>query len=133
MAHAVQAASYDHRFIRAGYDAGGSQSLDRPNPGSEEALHTYLQVGDSRQIRISGLEGALYADKTANFEHRTQDERPIVLIGETDRVYLNTQTACTVADPVLKRNILVEKEGSGRDGGVESVDCQVAGDGGFWR
>ena len=30
----------------------------------EEALHTYLAVGDVRQVSVSGLEGTLYIDKT---------------------------------------------------------------------
>ena len=76
-----------------------------------EALHTYLTVGDVRQIRISGLSGTTYADKVRQSQRFT-DHGDIVFTDETDRVYLQTTTPCTVHDPLLTRKIVVSKTGS---------------------
>jgi glucose-6-phosphate 1-epimerase len=76
-----------------------------------EALHTYLLVGDARQIVITGLEDTEYRD----FPDRTQLTRqagPIQFTEETDRVYVNTQATCILDDPLLARRILVSKLGS---------------------
>jgi len=78
----------------------------------EEALHTYLAVGDVRQVSVEGLANTDYLDKTEAFRRKTQPAEPIRIAGETDRVYLNTRSACIVRDPVLERTITVEKEGS---------------------
>jgi len=78
----------------------------------EEALHTYLNVGDARQIRVAGLEGLTYIDRMDNGNRKTQPPGPIALIGETDRLYLNASAPVFVTDPVLKRRICIEKEGS---------------------
>ncbi|WP_162802761.1 aldose epimerase family protein [Ornithinimicrobium avium] len=52
---------------------------------AEVALHTYLGVDDVRDVQILGLEGAEYLDKTTG--RREQQDGPLVLVGETDRVY----------------------------------------------
>lgn len=90
--------------------------LEIRNTGSEpftyeEALHTYLHVGDVRQCRIEGLNGRLYIDKVDAFSRKLQ-EGAVVISGETDRVYLDTADTVTVHDPVLKRKLVVSKEGS---------------------
>lgn len=79
----------------------------------EEALHTYLRVGDVRQVRVDGLEDAEYLDKVDAFRRKTQPAEPVRITGETDRVYLNTRGTCVVHDPVLERTLTVEKENSG--------------------
>jgi len=79
----------------------------------EEALHTYFAVGDVRQIRVEGLSNVEYIDKVDGFQRKTQPAEPIRITGETDRVYLNTLSACVIRDPVLERSITVEKENSG--------------------
>lgn len=78
----------------------------------EEALHTYFTVGDSRQVTIDGLAQTEFIDKTAGGQRKRQGDEPISFAGETDRVYLNTQSACVLVDPVLKRTITVNKTGS---------------------
>lgn len=78
----------------------------------EEALHTYLVVGDVRQVRIEGLENTEYIDKADGFKRKTQPPEALRITGETDRVYLDTRSACRVHDPVLERTLLVEKEHS---------------------
>ncbi|HEX2972332.1 MAG TPA: D-hexose-6-phosphate mutarotase [Tepidisphaeraceae bacterium] len=78
----------------------------------EEALHTYLAVGDVRQTAITGLADTLYLDKTESMARKTQGPDPLGIAGETDRVYLNTRAACFVDDPVIGRRITIEKSGS---------------------
>jgi glucose-6-phosphate 1-epimerase len=78
----------------------------------EEALHTYLHVGDVRQAYVEGLDNVEYIDRADGGQRKTQLAVPIRFTGETDRLYLRTATACVVHDPVLKRTITVEKEGS---------------------
>jgi D-hexose-6-phosphate mutarotase len=78
----------------------------------EEALHTYLAVGDIRNVSITGLAGATYIDKTDGFARKPQGTEPIVITGETDRVYLATKSKCVVSDPVWNRKLIVEKQNS---------------------
>jgi len=78
----------------------------------EEALHTYFTVADIERISITGLESAGYLDKTQNFAKRTQAEEPIRFSGETDRTYPGTTAACTIHDPGLGRQIVIDKTGS---------------------
>lgn len=78
----------------------------------EEALHTYLAVSDVRQVSIAGLAGTQYIDKTEGGRRKTQGPEPIRIMGETDRIYLNTQTTCVVDDPGGGRRLVVEKGGS---------------------
>jgi D-hexose-6-phosphate mutarotase len=78
----------------------------------EEALHTYLLVGDVRQVSIDGLGGGVYIDKTDDMRRKTLAAGPLRLNGTTDRVFLDTRGTCTLTDPVLARRIVVEKTGS---------------------
>ena len=77
----------------------------------EEALHTYLAVGDVRQVRVEGLDGREYIDKVDGMKRKRQSG-PIHITGETDRVYLSTPDTVTVHDPAAGRRIVVEKTGS---------------------
>jgi glucose-6-phosphate 1-epimerase len=78
----------------------------------EEALHTYLAIGDVRNISITGLAGVTYIDKVDGFKRKPQGKEPIAITGETDRVYLATKSKCVVSDPVWNRKLIVEKENS---------------------
>lgn len=91
-----------------------SMSLTVTNTGPtafefEEALHTYLSVGDSRRISIEGLGGARYFDKVTQQEQ--EQAGAIAITDETDRVYYSDDTV-QVKDPTLARTITVAKEGS---------------------
>lgn len=78
----------------------------------EEALHTYFAVSDVRQVRVEGLAGATFIDKTDGATRKTQDD-PVITIGaETDRLYLNTDATITLTDPGFNRRISVSKNGS---------------------
>jgi glucose-6-phosphate 1-epimerase len=78
----------------------------------EEALHTYLAVGDVRQVRVFGLEGTSYIDKTDGMKHKGQGNDPVTIGAETDRVYAHARGTCIVDDPVLNRHLNAAKEGS---------------------
>jgi glucose-6-phosphate 1-epimerase len=77
----------------------------------EEALHTYYRVRNIEKTRVRGLDGVHYLDKTDRNEEKTQ-EGEIVIVSETDRVYLNTRDAIELEDPVLHRRTRVTKENS---------------------
>jgi len=78
----------------------------------EEALHTYLAVGDATQVQIRGLANTEFLDKTDNFQRKRQTEEVLTLTKETDRPYLNTAATVTLDDPVLRRRITVAKSNS---------------------
>lgn len=78
----------------------------------EEALHTYLRVGDAARASITGLEDAAYLDKTDGMRRKSLGREPFRLGGETDRVFLDTRGPHAVTDPVLGRRLVVEKRGS---------------------
>jgi glucose-6-phosphate 1-epimerase len=103
--------------FRVSVGAELEMELETSNHGKEpfkfeEALHTYLAVGDVRQVSVSGLEGTSLIDKTDGFKLKKQGSEPIRIARETDQVHLNTQAVCTVWDPVWNRRIIIEKSGS---------------------
>lgn len=75
----------------------------------EEALHAYVRVGDVREVRIEGLQGAAYADKASGERH--VQSGPMRFAGQTDRVYASTG-GLNLEDPVLGRTVQVTKAGS---------------------
>lgn len=76
-----------------------------------EALHTYFNVSDVRNISIEGLNNCDYLDKTDGFKRKHQTGM-ISFAGEVDRVYLNTESDCVLVDPGMARKIRIEKRGS---------------------
>lgn len=78
----------------------------------EVLLHTYLQVGDVRQIELRGLEGARYRDKLQSERQFTQREAVLRFSAEIDRTYCGAPASCTVMDPVLRRMLTVHKTGA---------------------
>jgi D-hexose-6-phosphate mutarotase len=93
-----------------------SHELVTTNLGSEplvigEALHTYFQVGDLRQVTVNGLQGCDYLDKVNAFARVTQDG-PVSFSGEVDRIYLDTPPQCEIRDPVMARRIAIRATGS---------------------
>jgi glucose-6-phosphate 1-epimerase len=77
----------------------------------EEALHAYFKVGDVRSARVKGLETVHYLDKTDR-NHEKIQQGDVVITSETDRVYLDTLNPVKLSDPVLRRNIAIEKKDS---------------------
>lgn len=78
----------------------------------QEALHTYLHVGDVEVARVRGLAGTTYIDKADGLVRKRQAREPVRLRGLTDRVYLDTEATCIVEDPVLDRRLRIDKRGS---------------------
>lgn len=76
----------------------------------EAALHTYLSVGDVREVRVTGLDGIAYVDKVDGGATKTQ-EGDIRFTDRTDRVYASTAPV-EVVDPVLGRTLHVTSEGA---------------------
>lgn len=110
---------YDRFRVAAQFTLGRTLSvkLTVVNEGAEplyvnEALHTYLHVGDATQVGVHGLHGVEYLDKPDGFRRKLQEADPIRFEGETDRVYLNTDATVRVEDPVLERTLVVAKSGS---------------------
>jgi glucose-6-phosphate 1-epimerase len=94
-----------------------SVTLEVTNPAKEdleieEALHTYLEVGDVTQISVIGLEGTDYIDKVDGFKTKHNGRDPIRFTGEMDAVFMGTKAAVTVVDPVLQRHLKIDKTGS---------------------
>jgi glucose-6-phosphate 1-epimerase len=77
----------------------------------QEALHTYLSVGDIHQTRVEGLAGAKYIDHLDAKKVKEQNG-PVTFVGETDRVYFDNRATCTVIDPAKNRAIKISKSGS---------------------
>jgi glucose-6-phosphate 1-epimerase len=80
----------------------------------EEALHAYFDVGDIREVTVSGLERAAYQDKAAGDADGLAgpDLEPIRFTGPINRIYPGTREACVIHDPVRRRDIVISKSGS---------------------
>ena len=78
----------------------------------EEALHTYFAVGAAEEVRIHGLAGTEYLDKTDDFKRKLQEQDILTLAGTVDRPYLNTEATVVLDDPKVGRRIVIAKQGS---------------------
>ena len=77
----------------------------------EEALHAYHRVGNIEKTRVRGLDTVHYFDKTDSNRKKMQHGE-IVIVSETDRVYLDTRDPIELEDLVLRRRTRVTKENS---------------------
>lgn len=100
--------------VSPGGDDALTVRLEVTNPGetplrAEVALHTYLHVGDVREVEVEGLDGAQGWDKVAHQRFgQVGDLRPE---GQTDLVY-DRSGGAAVVDPVLGRRIGLEPSGA---------------------
>ncbi len=97
-------------------DATLSVELVVRNPGhfsfvSGGALHTYLIVGNARDVLVHGLEECVFIDQLRPDTLRRQDG-PVAFFQETDNIYIDTTASCILEDPNLHRRIRVDKAGS---------------------
>lgn len=76
----------------------------------EEALHTYLAVGDVRSVTVEGLDGVDYVDKVTGESAVTQNGA-VKFTGETDRVY-RSGDPLVVTDPLLGRKLHITMSGA---------------------
>ena len=111
-----RALGFDH--FRLAYEVVVGRSLtmrltvanDGPDPlRFEEAMHSYLAVSEVEQAALRGLEDTDFLDKRDDSRRKREGDAPIVLDRTTDRVYLNTETTCTVADAGLARVLQISK------------------------
>ena len=109
--------SADFRLVhRVMFDSVLTLELALRNTGSaplrfEEALHTYFRVGQVQKVRVQGLNGIDYLDKTDSNRRKTQ-QSAIEIVSETDRVYLNTTGPIELVDDSRNRRIEIAKENS---------------------
>jgi len=78
----------------------------------ENCLHSYFEVSDITAVSITGLKGATFLDKVANFAQKTETSDAIRISSEVDRTYLNTTEPVEITDPRLGRKIRIEKQAS---------------------
>lgn len=76
-----------------------------------EAFHTYLGISDVDNIKITGLQECVYADKLRNYE-RSVENSFLQFNGEFDRVYMDHSSDCIIHDSGYNRLIRVHKSGS---------------------
>jgi glucose-6-phosphate 1-epimerase len=77
----------------------------------EEALHSYLRVGQVQDVAVRGLDGLAYLDKTDDFREKRQ-AGDIRFSGQTDRIYLKARDAVDVVDGMIGRIVRTEKVNS---------------------
>jgi glucose-6-phosphate 1-epimerase len=122
LAGEVVAPQWPHRFrarLRIAIGAVLRLDFEVMNTGLEtfsfeEALHAYFDVGDVREVTVSGLERVAYQDKAAGDATGLAgpDLEPIRFTGLTNRVYPATREACVIRDPVRRRDIVISTPGS---------------------
>ncbi|WP_137719032.1 D-hexose-6-phosphate mutarotase [Methylobacillus flagellatus] len=76
-----------------------------------EAFHTYFNISDVANVKITGLQDYVYADKLKNYQRYVEHE-VLTFDGEFDRVYLNHSGDCLLSDPGYKRRIRVSTSNS---------------------
>ena len=75
------------------------------------ALHSYFNISAPANIRIKGVAGVAYLDKVDRMRRKVQDG-DVCIDRETDRIYVDTEAACSIEDRGLKRCIGIAKTGS---------------------
>ncbi len=73
------------------------------------ALHTYLNVGDIKQAKVTGM-GPEYIDSLQN-DDVIQGGQELVLSDTIDRVYTQPESDILIQDPVLQRTLTVTNHG----------------------
>ena len=76
-----------------------------------DALHTYFCVGDVSKVVVRGLEGCDYLDKVGKVTRRFQ-QGDVTISSEVDRIYFDQEQDVVIEDPVMQRDILIEKRNS---------------------
>jgi len=89
-------------------------SLEVSNPGTdtftyEAALHTYLHVGDVREMSVEGLDAVTYYDKVRQRQERQVGD--VRISGAEDRIYFSPRPS-RVRDPRLGRELVVSSTGA---------------------
>jgi glucose-6-phosphate 1-epimerase len=86
---------------------------DSPAPMDlENCLHSYFYVGDIGGVKICGLKGMFFLDKTENYARKLESGDALKIISETDRVFPDATGAVEIHDAKFRRIIRVRKSGS---------------------
>jgi len=78
----------------------------------EAALAGHYRVGDVHQTEVLGLENTAYLDRLAEKARGTQADEPLVLTGETSRLYLDPPESQTVVDSDHNRQLVMHRRGA---------------------
>lgn len=116
---AASRALWDHAFklsLTVTLGASLHIELTTDNTGDSdftiaEALHTYFAIGDVDAASVSGLDGVRYLDKVLDMTEHTQ-AGDVAIVGEVDRVYVNTTGETAIVDATLGRDIVIRKTNS---------------------
>ncbi len=92
------------------------QTLHTRNSGKgvftlTQALHSYFAVADATQIEFAGVDGLHYRDKLLGGAQQHQ-VLPFVALPPCDRVYEGANGRYRLRDPIRRRDILIESDGS---------------------
>ncbi len=120
-----------HLVCRATFGSELTMALEVKNTGAnqlqfEEALHTYLRVGQIDEARVQGLATLQYIDKTDSNRTKTQ-QGPIVIASETDRVYLNAKGSVELEDASTSSSHSCGQGEFVDNGCLESLDRESEG------
>jgi glucose-6-phosphate 1-epimerase len=78
----------------------------------ENCLHAYFHVGDIGGVKIRGLQGARFLDKTDQGAEKLETCAALSIIAETNRIYHDTPGTMEIVDPNFNRIIRIKKSGS---------------------
>ena len=77
-----------------------------------EGFHTYFYISDLRNIKIKGLESAVFFDKVRSFKKGIEGGEIVIDEEEFDKVYINNSNDCYIEDEIFNRVITVKKSNS---------------------
>ena len=102
-----------------------------------EGFHTYFYVSDINNVKVTGLENALFTDKNNNFKKGIERDS-ISFKSPIDKVYLNSSNDCYLEDKKLKRIINIKKSNSDslvvwNPGGERAIEMSDMGKKDEWR
>lgn len=86
-------------------------NIDTKEFSISSAFHSYYNINYITDTSVKGLEDTEYIDKVDDLRVKTQ-EGPVLITGETDRIYTDTESECVIEDPGFKRRIHIRKSGS---------------------
>ncbi len=75
------------------------------------ALHTYYSVPDVSAVRVVGLRGLRYADKTDGGREKEEAAEELRIDGFTDRVYKGAPQSCVLRGLAEGRALMLTKVG----------------------
>ncbi|MDR0218590.1 MAG: D-hexose-6-phosphate mutarotase [Enterobacteriaceae bacterium] len=97
---------WPHEFtLIARFKLGETCEVELESHGDHQAtcaLHSYFNVSDINQIRVSGL-GGHFIDTVADKEHRTDED--LVFQGRTDRIYTEPEDFSLIRDTQWQRTV----------------------------